>query len=206
MSDPLTEKGSSLDTKKASNRSLAGYLVVAFGLALIVRFFIAVPYVVIGSSMEPNFQDYNYLIIDRLSYDFEGPQRGDVIVFNLPQDTSRALIKRVIGLPGETVVLSGSAPTITIVNARHPQGFTLDEPYLAPGNLGGASEMRIALSPDQYFVLGDNRKVSADSRLWGTLPRKDIVGRVFFRLYPFDELGVLPEESRFVPDSTAARN
>jgi signal peptidase I len=155
--------------------------------------------------MEPNFQDWNYLIVDRISYDFETPQRGDVIVFDLPQDTSRALIKRVIGLPGETVVLSGTAPTVTIINAAHPDGFTLTEPYLDPANLGGASDMRVTLAADQYFVLGDNRKVSADSRLWGLLPRKDIVGRVFLRLYPLNEFSLLPEESRYAQDSGATK-
>src|SRR5437868_4667523 len=93
---------------KRGDRSLILYTVIALALALLIRFFIAAPYVVIGSSMEPNFHDYNYLIIDRLTYDFTSPQRGDVIVLDLPEDTGRALIKRIIGLPGETVALNGS--------------------------------------------------------------------------------------------------
>lgn len=194
------QNGSSQDTPKGSQASLIGYTVIALGLALIIRFFVAAPYVVSGASMEPNFQDWNYLIVDRISYDIGTPKRGDVIVFNLPEDTSRALIKRVIGLPGETVVLSGTAPTVTIINAAHPNGFMLDESYLASDNLGGASDMRVTLAPDQYFVLGDNRKVSADSRSWGTLPRKDIVGRVLFRLYPVNEFSILPEEARYIAD------
>ena len=173
------------------------YTVLAIGIALLVRFFVAAPYVVSGASMEPNFNDWNYLIVDRLTYDFSSPQRGDVIVFDLPQDTNRALIKRVIGLPGDTVVLSGTEPTVTIIDAAHPDGFTLSEPYLDPSDLGGASDMRITLRPDQYFVLGDNRRVSADSRLWGVLPRADIVGRVLLRLYPLNEINVLPGEARY---------
>jgi signal peptidase I len=199
---------SSSFNKKTSSRgfidpSVALYTVLAIGLALFIRFFVAAPYVVSGASMEPNFQDWNYLIIDRVSYDLGAPQRGDVIVFNLPEDTSRALIKRVIGLPGETVELSGTGPTVTIVNKEHPQGFTLSEPYLSPENLGGASNMQVTLGPDQYFVLGDNRKVSADSRLWGVLPRTDIVGRVVVRLYPLNELNILPAEARYVQDLSA---
>lgn len=197
MSDPVMPVSSSPDVKKNSTRSLLLYTVVALGLALLIRFFIAAPYVVSGASMEPNFQDWNYLIVDRLTYDFLAPQRGDIIVFDLPQDTSRALIKRIIGLPGETVVLSGPNPTVSIINAAHPDGFTLSEPYISPENYGGATDMRVTLGPDEYFVLGDNRKVSADSRLWGILPKNDIVGRVLFRLYPLNELGIVPEESRY---------
>jgi signal peptidase I len=107
------------------------------------------------------------------------------------------LIKRVIGLPGETVEISGEAPTVTIINSEYPQGFILEEPYLSPENLGGASNMKVTLGPDQYFVLGDNRKVSADSRLWGILPRKDIVGRVLLRLFPFNAIGLLPGKETY---------
>lgn len=191
------QETSSPDISKSNRRSLVGYTVVALGLALFIRFFIATPYVVSGASMEPTFEDWHYLIVDRVSYDFGEPERGDVIIFDLPQDHSRALIKRVIGLPGETVILSGEAPTITIINDAHPQGFQLAEPYLDSANLGGSSGTRVTLGTDQYFVLGDNRKVSADSRIWGVLPRNDIVGRVFLRLYPLNEIGILPGEIRY---------
>lgn len=201
--DPVVQKDSSEISSKSSRTSLVGYTVVALGVALLIRFFIATPYVVAGQSMEPNFQDWNYLIVDRLSYDIGRPHRGDVIIFDLPQDTSRALIKRVIGLPSETVILSGN--NVTIQNVEHPEGFTLSEPYLASENLGGASNMRITLAPDEYFVLGDNRKVSADSRLWGTLPRKDIVGRVLLRLYPLREMSIFPEASSYSQDAAGAK-
>ena len=194
MEDPVMKSASS-DTRNSSQRSLVAYTILAIGLALVIRFFIAAPYIVSGSSMEPTFFNLHYLIVDRLSYRFESPQRGDVIVFDLPQDTSRALIKRVIGLPGETVVITGNA--VSIINTANPQGFTLNEPYLDPSDLGGATNIRVTLAPDEFFVLGDNRKVSADSRLWGTLPRSDIVGRVFIRLFPFTKLGVLPGEARY---------
>lgn len=147
--------------------------------------------------MEPNFENWDYLIVDRLTYDFEAPQRGDVIVLDLPTDRSRALIKRVIGLPGDTVVLSGTNPSITIINAAYPNGFTVPEPYIDPHNYGGITDTRYTLGTDQYFVMGDNRKVSSDSRIWGILPRADIVGRVLLRLYPLNELGILPAEARY---------
>ena len=188
-------QNSSSDVRPTSSRSLILYTIVALGLALFIRFFIAAPYIVSGASMEPTFDNFHYLIIDRVSYDLAEPHRGDVIVFDLPQNTSRALIKRVIGLPGDTVSIKGNEVTIT--NDANPKGFTLAEPYLDPNNFGGMSGMSVELGPDQFFVLGDNRKVSADSRIWGVLPREDIVGRVFLRLYPFNHLGVLPGQARY---------
>ncbi len=201
MNDSVNEKSFSPDAPqggtsgKSADRSLFGYALLALGLAIVVRLFVATPFIVSGASMENTFQNFDYLIIDRITYDFSAPQRGDIVVFGLPQETSRDLIKRVIGLPGETVKLSGNS--VTIINKDHPDGFTLNEPYLTPENLGGASDMQVTLSADQYFVLGDNRRVSADSRLWGTLPRKDIVGRVLLRLYPFTTMALLPGEARY---------
>ena len=198
MPDPVMQENSSPDTPTNSKKELLAYTVVALGIALFIRFFIAAPYVVSGASMEPNFQDWNYLIVDRISYDFAEPKRGDVVVFDLPQNQSRALIKRVIGLPNETVVLSGQS--VTIINAEHPEGFTLEEPYLDAANLTGSNAMEMKLDADEFLVLGDNRRVSADSRIWGGLPRKDIVGRVLLRLYPLNEIGILPAAVRYSND------
>ncbi len=188
----------------SSPRSLIIYTVVALALAFFIRFFIAAPYVVNGASMVPAFYDYHYLIIDRVSYDFGQPQRGDVIVLDLPQQTSRALIKRVIGLPGETIVLK--AGTVTIINAGHPRGFVLSEPYLLPENIGGPTDITVTLGEDEYYVLGDNRRVSADSRTWGVLPKKDIVGRALFRLFPFNNIDFLPGTVRYDDSSITNTN
>lgn len=183
-----------------SDRALIGYTVFALAVALFIRFFVAAPYVVSGSSMDPTFHDWDYLIIDRVTYRAEPPVRGDVIVFDLPQDTGRALIKRVIGLPGETVAISGA--TVTITNDEHPEGFMLDEPYIDLANFGGIEDMHVVVPQDSYFVLGDNRRVSADSRIWGFLPAYDITGRVLLRLYPFDHAAVLPGQARYAPGAT----
>ena len=203
MSDSVMQGNTSQDTKNlpkgnaalpaGRQGSIFVYTVVALGLALFVRFFIAAPYVVSGASMEPNFDNWHYLIVDRLSFRFGDPVRGEVIVFDLPQEPSRSLIKRVIGLPGETIVLKGEK--ISIINEKNPKGFTLEEPYLDPANVAPFSYMRVELASDQYFVLGDNRRVSADSRLWGALPREFIVGRAILRLYPLDAIGVLPGDA-----------
>jgi signal peptidase I len=179
--------------KKSEQSSVFLYTIVALGLALFIRFFVAAPYVVQGQSMEPYFDDWHYLIIDRLSLRLGEPERGEIIIFELPADRSRSLIKRVIGLPGETVTLRNR--DVIIMNDEHPEGFTLEEPYLDPANVTPFNSMRIELGPGQYFVMGDNRRVSSDSRLWGALPRENIVGRAILRLYPFDKVGILPGDA-----------
>lgn len=179
-----------------SKRSLLSYTVIALGLALFIRFFIAAPYVVSGASMEPTFFDWDYLIIDKIVYEVSAPERGDVVVLVLPQDAGRSLIKRVIGLPGETVRISGSK--VTIINTENPSGFSLNEPYIDPKNASNGERLEAVLGADEYFVLGDNRRVSADSRIWGKLPKKDIVGRVDLRLFPFNMMNVLPGEVRYL--------
>ncbi len=186
---------SSSELPSASSRSLFGYTVLALGLALFLRFFIAAPYVVSGASMEPTFFDWQYLIIDKLVYAIKEPERGDVIVFRLPQDTGRSLIKRIIGLPGETVKVSGSK--VTIVNAEYPLGFALDEPYVESKNASPGDRLEVILGAGEYFVLGDNRHVSADSRLWGKLPQADITGRVDARLFPLKMISVFPGQVRY---------
>lgn len=176
-------------------RSLLVYGSVAFAFALLIRFFVAAPYLVSGASMDPTFHSSDYLIIDRISYQLDEPARGDVIVFRFPQDPSRSFIKRVIGLPGETVSIRGDV--VTIENAEHPTGFTLIEPYIDPDNQR-ETNMRVVLAPNEYFVLGDNRRASADSRTWGALPRDHIIGRALVRLYPFNQLGINPGETQYI--------
>jgi len=135
MESATVQKNDPPTAEKKSHGNILGYTVVALGLALFIRFFIAAPYVVSGASMDPSFHNWHYLIVDRLSYDFGEPHRGDVIVFDLPEEGGRSLIKRVIGLPGETVILRDNS--VVIVNDTHTEGFTLKEPYLDPANLGG---------------------------------------------------------------------
>lgn len=180
----------------ASSNSLFGYTVLALGLALFIRFFIAAPYVVSGASMEPTFFDWQYLIIDKLVYAIKAPERGDVIVFQLPHDANRSLIKRIIGLPSETVKISGS--TVTIINEANPNGFELEEKYVDAQNATAGDRLEVTLGAEEYFVLGDNRRVSADSRLWGKLPKADITGRVDARLFPFKTISVLPGQVRYL--------
>lgn len=170
---------------------LVRFALIALIIVIPFRLFVAQPFKVSGSSMVPTFQDQNYLIVDEISYRLEDPKRGDVVIFHPPgQDKSIYYIKRVIGLPGETVKINGSI--VTIVNDEHKDGFVLDEPYIK--NKSTSDNMEKTLGSSDYFVMGDNRPWSSDSRAWGTLPRKNIVGRAFLRLLPIKEISAFPGE------------
>ena len=163
-------------------------VLVSLAIVLPIRFFVAQPFIVRGASMEPTFQDGEYLIVDELSYFLRSPKRGEVIVFRYPQDPSQFFIKRIIGLPEEVVVIENG--TVAIQNDAHPDGVILEEAYL-PALLETVPGMHTSLGPGEYFVLGDNRPKSADSRAWGILAEKFLVGRTFLRLWPVMEVGVV---------------
>ncbi len=165
---------------------LLKFAVLALIIVVPIRLFVAQPFIVSGSSMYPTFQNGQYLIIDELSYHFEQPQRDDVIVFRYPKDPSEFFIKRVIGLPNETVkILNGN---VYIVNNGQTQ--ELSEPYVI--NQGNGPDMTMTLGPNQYFVMGDNRPQSSDSRIWGPVPRANITGHVVLRLLPLSTANILP--------------
>lgn len=169
--------------------------ILALALVIIIpfRMFIAEPFVVSGSSMLPNFHDGDYLIIDRISYHQHEPQRGDVIVLKYPRDPRQYFIKRIIGLPGEKVKLENGY--VVIYNQEHPEGFRLREPYLTNQAQTIGSQAITTLGEGKYFVLGDNRTGSSDSRVWGVLPRENIVGRAWVRVFPANNFGVVEHEN-----------
>jgi signal peptidase I len=168
---------------------IAEVLLIAVIAVAAIKYFLVQPFIVNGASMEPNFFDGDYLLIDELTYRFKEPQRGDVVVFHAPQDESIYYIKRIIGLPGEKVEVNDNA--ITIVNSEHPKGFQLDESYLSQGiSSSWSGNISITLKPGQYFVLGDNRLNSLDSRYWGPLDQKEIVGHVKLRLWPVTHMSL----------------
>ena len=163
-------------------------VLVSLAIVLPIRFFVAQPFIVRGASMEPTFQDGEYLIVDELSYFLRSPKRGEVIVFRYPQDPSQFFIKRIIGLPEEVVVIENG--TVAIQNDAHPDGILLEETYL-PLSLETAPNEHTTLGAGEYFVLGDNRLKSFDSRQWGVLGEEFLVGRTFLRLWPIAEVGVI---------------
>ncbi len=171
---------------------LVRFAIIALLVVVPIRAFIAQPFIVSGSSMYPTFEDGNYLIVDEISYRFETPARGDVIIFRFPKDKKKFFIKRIIGLPGETLEIRENI--ITIKNKDNPGGFVLNEPYVK--NISYSDET-MELKNDEYFLMGDNRGASSDSRSWGNVKKNLIIGRAFLRLLPLDGIGLLPGHYEF---------
>jgi signal peptidase I len=164
-------------------------VIIALAIVVPVRYFLFQPFFVRGQSMEPNFENGDYLIVDELSYRLRAPERGEAIVFKYPFDTTQRYIKRIIGLPGETVEIKDGKIIIDEVNKE--QLILNESDYLASDVLT-AGNLKITLGNEEYFVLGDNRPVSSDSRRWGVVPKSDIIGRVYFRAWPFENFEKIP--------------
>jgi len=166
--------------------------IVAISLLIVIpiRYFLINPFYVKGPSMEPNFYDREYLMVDEISYRFHTPARGDVIVFRYPNNPQEYFIKRVIGLPGEKVEFKDGQ--VWIYNEQNPLGFELNEDqYLDPSiKTNYAQSDSYTLKDQEYLVLGDNRPASQDSRYFGPLNKSFIVGRVMWRGWPFDRMTV----------------
>lgn len=165
----------------AMMREILGTVLPALVIVLVINLFLAQATRVEGQSMEPNLHDSQRLIIEKISYYLHPPQRGDIVVLRLPHRRSDPLIKRVVGLPGETVEVRNG---LVYIN-----GELLDEPYLDQNTYPG---MPPRVVPEhQVFVLGDNRGASNDSRAFGFVPYEDIVGRAWFRYWPLDQIGLV---------------
>lgn len=170
-----------------------------------IRVFLFQPFFVQGASMESNFKDGDYLIINEFGYketslnvsgvhlftvgSFKDLKRGDVVVFRYPKNPQQFFIKRVIGLPGEKVKVENGK--VFISNAQNPAGFVLDESAYLPSNITTSGAVSVSLGDEEYFVLGDNRQFSHDSRSWGSLPKRDVIGKVLFRAWPFSNAEIL---------------
>ncbi len=161
--------------------------VVPIAIVLLFRFYVIQPFIVKGASMEPAFEDREYLIIDEITPVFKPLRRGAVIVFRYPADPSEFFIKRIIGLPGEHILIKNGSVIVRTVSGEK---IVLDEPYLARGTVT-AGDIELTLSADSYFVMGDNRNFSSDSRHWGVLTKDHITGRALLRLWPPERIGVI---------------
>jgi len=164
--------------------------VALVGLMFIIINLAVQNYDVDGHSMEPSLHDTERIMVDKLSYRFHAPARGDIIVFIAPPQPDKNYVKRVIGLPGDEITVDNTRVTVN--------GVTLQETYVSPANQGNpyaSKHIHLVLPPDRYFVLGDNRYGSSDSRDWGTLPRDNIIGRAVLVYWPFGQ-----DNDGFVPD------
>lgn len=170
-------------------KTLAGILelvqVIAISAAIVIplRTFLVQPFYVKGASMEPNFYDHEYLFIDKLTYRRSEPERGDIVVFRYPRNPSEFFIKRVVGLPGETVEVANGK--VRIYNKEHENGFTLDEQGYLDQDYTASTDTK-TLKEDEFYLMGDNRAASLDSRAFGPVKRSFLMGRVWVRAYPFD--------------------
>lgn len=166
-------------------------IIISLIVVIPFRMYIAQPFLVSGPSMDDTFHDGQYLIVDELTYHNRDPKRGEVVIFKYPLDQKKYFIKRIIGLPGETIEIKNNQ--VIISNQIEQISVTLAEPYVRTDKLSAPrSNHPITLGPDQYYVLGDNRQVSSDSRIWGAVHRDLITGRPFLRLYPFYEIDLWP--------------
>lgn len=171
---------------------LAKVFIVAFGLVwFVIRPYVAEPFIVSGSSMFPNFHNRDYLVIEKMTYHRNSPKHGEIIVFRYPYQQKQYFIKRIIGLPGDSVRIGDGKVYVTdSVTGKESE---VNESYLPEGTFtaitGNASVWH--LGPDQYFVMGDNRGASSDSRVWGVLPKSLIVGKAWLRVLPVGDIGLI---------------
>ncbi len=180
--------------KKESIWDIIKFILLALVIVIPIRLFVAQPFLVNGRSMDPTLKDRDYLIVDELSYHLREPHRGEVIIFRYPLDTKQHFVKRLIGVPGDTVkIINGSVTVIT----KEGETIKLDDSYVT--NHSYESLVDIVVPEGQLFVMGDNRAESYDSRSWRFLPMKLATGRAIFRLYPFSKISYLPGQYTFTP-------
>lgn len=176
-------------TVKQEFFSLIQFTIIVLMVIIPIRLFIAQPFVVNGDSMYPSLKNGDYLIVDEITYKTQDVERGDVVVFRFPDpNQKRFLIKRIIGLPNETVTISGNQVTITKMDGSTVE---LDEEYIK-NNFSSYGTWE--LGEQEYFVMGDNRNASSDSRSWGLLGEDKIVGKTFLRLFPLSKITTHPAE------------
>lgn len=177
MDEPIKGKG--------EKGELLPFVVITLLIVLPIRIFIAQPFVVNGASMVPTFDDGDYLIVDELTYRLREPKRGEVLVFRYPKDPSKFFIKRIVGLPGETIEVESN----TFIVEKSGTKVVLDDMYLRPNTV---DYLHTTLESDEYFVMGDNRNASSDSRIWGPVNKSELIGRPIIRLLPIKSASFLP--------------
>lgn len=181
------EKENKEEVQKENPWEFVRFAIIAIIIVIPIRIFIAQPFIVSGASMSPTFENGDYLIVDEISYRVKNPKRFDVIIFRYPNDNKKFFIKRIIGLPNEKINIEGSI--VTIINNEYPNGLILEQPYVKNKS---SNNIYYELEKNEYFVMGDNRSASSDSRYWGALKENLIIGKAFLRLLPINNIDLLP--------------
>jgi signal peptidase I len=177
---------------------------LAFVIIVPIRMFLFQPFFVQGASMEPSFENGQYLIVNEFGYKkttvalssikffsvgaFREITRQKVVVFRYPKDPSKFFIKRIIGLPGERIEIKDGG--YKIFNNENPEGFSPNESAYIEKGLKTTGDLVMTLGEDEYFVMGDNRSFSSDSRVWGAITGDDVIGEVLLRAWPLNEISV----------------
>ncbi len=181
----------------ASLIEIVEVVVVALAAVFLVRTFLFQPFMVSGASMEANFSNGDYILVDELTYRIREPQRGEVVVFRYPKDESTYFIKRILGLPGETIEIANHQ--VVVYNTQNPNGEVIHEGYIPMGTPilscttpQGSLNEKFVLRANEYFVMGDNRQASFDSRCWGAVRGDEIIGLARVRLWPLDKIMSIP--------------
>ena len=193
MEEPSNEKKGSSPLKITDGqqwinwKELIRFAILALVIVVPFRMYIAQPFIVSGASMSPTFETGQYLIIDEITYRFETPKRGDVIILKKPRQGDEYLIKRVIGLPGDTIKSVGGV--ISVKEVSGDESKSLNEAYVINRS---TDDFNTTIGENEYFVMGDNRPVSLDSRFIGPVPKDHIVGRAILRLFPFNKIDLFP--------------
>ncbi len=189
MNDDIVTKENTLEPESTKGffMEIFRFTLLAILIVAPIRFFIAQPFIVKGESMDPTFADGQYLIVDELTYRMHDPERGDVIVFKYPKDPKKYFIKRIVGLPGETVKIENGK--VSVSSPSSPSYILLDESYIENVSYETVTE---TLDQNEYFAMGDNRSNSLDSRIWGPLQKENLIGRVLVRLFPFTKVELFP--------------
>lgn len=163
-------------------------VVVALSIFVIVYLFFFQPHQVKGSSMSPSFLNGEYLLTDKITYRFQEPKRGDVIVFIAPKNEEYEYIKRIIGLPGDSIRIAGGD---IFINQKKSEELYLPKDLKTRSGSFLREDQLFSIPAEEYFVAGDNRSHSSDSREWGTVPRENIIGKAWFRYWPLTEFGLV---------------